>query len=89
MIGEKLSVTASEPASTSPPLWGRWPRQGSEGGARREALCVAKQILRPGGLQAVTAAARPPSPALPHKGREGALGFVMNVAAYEAERAIP
>jgi hypothetical protein len=36
---------------------------------------------------AATAAASPPSPALPHEGGEGASGFVINVAASEVAHA--
>jgi error-prone DNA polymerase len=72
---------AGEPASSSPPLRGRWPG-GSEGGgdAKRR---LAKQTFRPLVEQAVTAAASPPSPALPHQGGEGAAGLVRGVAASE------
>jgi hypothetical protein len=58
--------TAGKPASTSPPLRGRWPRQGSNGGGDAQRR-VAEQATRPGVEEAVTAAARPPSPTLPHE----------------------
>jgi hypothetical protein len=83
-----IFTTSSEQPLSSPPLRGRWPRQGSEGGALREAVRVAKQAGRPLVEQTVTAAASPPSPALPHKGGEGASGFAMDVAASEQERAV-
>lgn len=44
---------------------------------------VREIATRPLGVQAVTAAASPRSPALPHEGGEGALGFVVKVAASE------
>jgi multicomponent Na+:H+ antiporter subunit D len=76
-------VTAIEPPLSSPPLRGRWPG-GSEGGARREAVRVAQQASRPVPSNTVSAAASPPSPALPHEGGEGAAGSMKDVAENEA-----
>jgi len=44
---------------------------------------VEEQAIRPGGVHVASAAASPPSPTLPHEGGEGAVGFVMKVAASE------